>query len=114
MIRIAFKRAMKSNCRYKVGAVLVAGNRILAASANLTRNNPTVDFTHATFHAEEAVLRKVSNAKGVDIYVARVDARGVAAMAKPCPRCQEALRNAGIRRIYFTVDPITIGQMSLI
>ncbi|RSM88429.1 hypothetical protein DMH25_40985 [Streptomyces sp. WAC 01325] len=114
MIRIAFKRAIKSRCRYKVGAALVSGNRILAASANLVRNNPTVDFMHATFHAEEAVLRKVSNARGVDIYVARVDGRGRPAMAKPCERCQAALRDAGIRRIYFTVDPVTVGKMLVV
>lgn len=102
MIGIAERQALRSQCRYKVGAVLVSGSRVLAASPNLYRNSPLIDFRHATFHAEEAVLRRVAKASGAVAYVARIDSYGAARIARPCERCQVALAAAGVRRVFFT------------
>lgn len=114
MIGIAARQALRSRCRYKVGAVLVSGGRVLAASPNLYRNSPLIDFRHATFHAEEAVLRRAAKASGAVAYVARVDSRGSAKLARPCERCQVALASAGVRRVFFTdskgVDSMVLAQ----
>jgi hypothetical protein len=78
LMDLAVRQALRSACRCRVGAVLVAGNRVLAAGPNLRRNNPMVDFRHATFHAEEVVLRRVRAAPpGAEIFVARVSRAGV-------------------------------------
>ncbi|MFJ3229362.1 hypothetical protein ACIPJS_39580 [Streptomyces sp. NPDC086783] len=108
MIDLAIKQALRSKCRHRVGAVLTAGSRVLAASPNLRRNNPAVTFTHATFHAEIATLRRTSRTVGTRIYVARVDANGLPQMAKPCLRCEETLTNAGIVRASYTVNPYSV------
>ncbi|MGW3852682.1 hypothetical protein [Streptomyces fagopyri] len=111
---LAVRQALRSTCRYRVGAVLAVGNRILAAGTNLRRNNPRVDLRHATFHAEEVVLRKVRTmTSGAEIFVARVNREGLPMMAQPCPRCQEALARAEIRRAQYTVAHRTVGDMDI-
>ncbi|WP_329166860.1 deaminase (plasmid) [Streptomyces sp. NBC_01717] len=113
MINLALKQALRSQCRHRVGAVLTAGTRVIAASPNRRRNDPAITFLHATFHAEEAVLRRAARTAGSTIYVARVDAAGAAQLAKPCPRCQIALITAGVSRVHYTVDPHTIETLNL-
>ncbi|MER6075840.1 deaminase [Streptomyces sp. NPDC001817] len=113
MINLALKQALRSHCRHRVGAVLATGPRVIAASPNRRRNNPAVTFRHATFHAEEAALRRAARTAGSTIYVARVDAAGTAALAKPCQRCQTALIAAGVTRVYYTIDSRTVGTINL-
>ncbi|MET8509919.1 hypothetical protein ABZV60_35835 [Streptomyces sp. NPDC004787] len=105
LIQMAIRQAQRSNCRHKVGAVIAVGNRVLAASPNLRRNSPRVDFRHATFHAEEAALRRARRTAGATAYVARVNSNGLPLLAEPCPRCHYALWTAGVVRAYFTTNP---------
>ncbi|MDX2709785.1 hypothetical protein PV350_44345 [Streptomyces sp. PA03-6a] len=113
MIDLALRQALSSQCRHKMGAVLAVRNRILAASPNVRRNNPTIDFRHATFHAEESVLRRTANPASAAIYIARVNFSGIPMLAKPCPRCQKALLAAGIARVFYTVDAATAHSVTL-
>ncbi|MFE5302275.1 hypothetical protein [Streptomyces sp. NPDC056632] len=114
LIELALRQARRSRCRYRVGAVLASGSRVLAASPNVRRNNPMVDFLHATFHAEEAVLRQASGSKGRrTLYVARVDAAGRPALARPCRRCQDALFAAGVTRVHYTTSVGTVDSVKL-
>ncbi|MFB7293410.1 hypothetical protein [Actinacidiphila glaucinigra] len=113
MIDLALRQALSSQCRHKMGAVLAVGNRLLGASPNVRRNNPTIDFHHATFHAEEAVLRRTANPAAAAIYIARVNSTGIPMLAKPCPRCQKALLAARIARVFYTVDATTAHSITL-
>ncbi|MFI8829210.1 hypothetical protein [Streptomyces sp. NPDC053431] len=114
LIHLALRQAITSSCRHRVGAVIAAGSRVLAAAPNRHRNSPTVDFRHATFHAEEATLRRVRYPSGATIYVARVSAVGMPAMARPCSRCQKALMAAGIVRAYYTEGDGKVGILDLV
>ncbi|MFJ8589654.1 hypothetical protein ACIRD2_34305 [Streptomyces sp. NPDC093595] len=102
LIDLAVRQALRSQCKFKLGAVLVAGRRVLAGGPNRKRNSPLVDYRHATFHAEEVVLRRVHNAAGTVMYVARINAQGASMMARPCNRCQRELEAAKVTRVYFT------------
>ncbi|MFD6825044.1 deaminase [Streptomyces sp. NPDC060085] len=113
MIDLALKQALRSNCRQRVGAVLAQGSRVIAASPNRRRNNPAITFTHATFHAEEAVLRRASRTDGAIIYVARIDSNGAPRIAKPCLRCQRALALAGVTRAHYTVELNSVENLDL-
>ncbi|MFE1520631.1 hypothetical protein ACFW9I_27965 [[Kitasatospora] papulosa] len=113
MIDLALKQALRSQCRTRVGAVLALGTRVAVASPNRRRNDPAVTSRYATFHAEEAVLRRAVRTARSTVYVARVDAAGFPRLAKPCPRCQKALIAAGIVRVYYTVDPDTVGTLHI-
>lgn len=110
---VAIRQALRSGCRQRVGAVLAKGNRILTAAPNIRRNAPTIDYRHATFHAEESVLRRYHSAAGAVAYVARIGADSSAMMARPCVRCQHALVRAGVARVFYTASSTEVLSMSL-
>lgn len=82
--------------------MLVKGSRVLGQSANVPRNSPWVDYRNATWHAEEALLRRFPPPRGAVLYVARIDRLGRPALARPCPRCQDVLVAHGIEVVYYT------------
>ncbi|MER5201365.1 hypothetical protein ACWD3J_48610 [Streptomyces sp. NPDC002755] len=113
-IGLAIRQALSSKCRYRVGAVLISGNRVLAAGPNTHRNSSMVDFRHATFHAEEVVLRRVkSTPRRAEIFVARVNRAGTPLLARPCLRCQKALAFAGIHRAHFTTNDCRVESIDI-
>ncbi|MFF7183214.1 hypothetical protein [Streptomyces sp. NPDC008121] len=113
LIQRALREAKRSQCRYRVGAILVGGRRIISCSPNIPRNRPTIDFRHATFHAEEAALRRVRDAAGLSIYIGRLNAFGGSALARPCARCQQALLAAGVSRAFYSTNTSAVGCLYL-
>ena len=56
-------------------------------------------------HAEMAAIircRDLSKAWSIEVY--RVNSLGEYKLARPCPICQEAIRQAGIQKVFFTED----------
>lgn len=56
-------------------------------------------------HAEVAAIvrcKDLSKAYSMEIY--RVDKRGNYRLAKPCPICQAAIREAGIKHVWFSTN----------
>ena len=90
MLNLARTKAKESDYIYRLGAVIVKGGKILA----IARNTPKG-------HAEVNAIKQASKTEGADIYVTRHTPTGMA-MAKPCDNCMEAIKAAGIRRIYYT------------
>lgn len=91
----------------KHGAVIVKGGSVISIGINKNRNHPTVVSsehikTHCSVHAEIDALRKVKSAKGATIYVARSNKRGQDRLSRPCDRCHDAIREAGIRKVVYT------------
>ncbi|MYR02228.1 hypothetical protein GTW63_18845 [Streptomyces sp. SID6137] len=102
LLSMALKQAAQSECRFRVGAVLAKGSRVLGQAPNRRRNAPWVDFRHATFHAEEALMRRFPARPGAVLYVARLDRRNCPALARPCDRCQHVLSTHGISLVHYT------------
>jgi tRNA(adenine34) deaminase len=75
-----------------VGAVVVAGGRILASAGNRTRelNDPTA-------HAEMLAIRAACAAIGSE----RLPEADLYVTLEPCPMCAAAISFARIRRLYF-------------
>lgn len=55
-------------------------------------------------HAEMAALRRCKRTKGATIYVARINSRGQQRMSKPCPKCMRLIKQAGIKRVVYTIE----------
>ena len=105
----AIEAAKTSKCNQKHGAVIKAGGRILAVEVNRKRNDPTIvadPKREAAVHAEIAALRSCGNTSvaGGTIYVARWGKKNKPLMSKPCERCQAALREAGIKKVIYTIS----------
>jgi tRNA(adenine34) deaminase len=80
-----------------VGAVVVAGGRILAAAGNRTR-----ELSDPTAHAEILALR----AACTDVQSERLPDADLYVTLEPCPMCAAAISFARIRRLYYgALDP---------
>lgn len=89
---------------------MISGGRTIAVGINSYRNDPSmfgINGCHYSTHAEVAALKAVSkdvNLKNAVMYVARISKGGNAAMSAPCEACQKALKDAGIRKVCYTID----------
>ena len=56
-------------------------------------------------HAEmDAIIRCKDLSKAHKIFVSRISRKGKYVNAKPCPICQDALKDAGIGEVEWTID----------
>jgi tRNA(Arg) A34 adenosine deaminase TadA len=90
---------------YLVAAVGVRTDGTIVHTTNGRCEVPT-----PSMHAEVRLLRKLDY--GSVVYVARtLRENGKIAMAKPCPRCQAALKARGIKKVFYTVSENEYGVM---
>lgn len=102
-LRRAVRAARASlHYRYKVGAVVAMGNRIVSVGINQQKTHTKSPSRFKTIHAEtHALLRAGHRACGGTIYVVRILANGSFGISRPCPDCEALLRSAGIRRMVY-------------
>jgi tRNA(Arg) A34 adenosine deaminase TadA len=62
---------------------------------------PESIYLHAEIHA---IIKCRSLNKAHKIFISRYDKNGKPRLAKPCPICQNAIKEAGIKIIEYTVD----------
>lgn len=108
----AVELSKTSECVLKHAAILVKGSKVVSSGINSIRNDPYFmeDATaklHAAEHAEIHCLRlakKIDNLSGAIIYIARTNRKGDPMNSKPCLRCIKAIKAAGIRKIFYTIN----------
>jgi pyrimidine deaminase RibD-like protein len=78
-----------------VVCILVKGGNVISIAWNLESQ-----------HAEQGAINRAwrHGTKGLTAYVFRFHKDGSPALAKPCKACQIILKNAGIKRVMFSVD----------
>jgi len=120
LINRAIGIAMTSKCRWRHGALLAKGSRIIAWSPNILRNPSEIDYQGATWHAEIAALRELDRltgatygfgkASGLTVYIARVNKAGEPRMSRPCVGCSDILAYRGITTRIWTNE---LGGLSV-
>lgn len=112
----------------KIGAVAVFRRTIIAQGRNQDKTHPlqqryniyryNVNGNHyypSKMHAEMELISKIRyldiNFSEVEIYVYRETKSGQKALAKPCLACETALRELGIRRVYYTGNNSYISEI---
>ena len=106
-MKLASNLALSSDCNFKHGAVIVRGGSVISTGINRFKNHPRVVSPEhikqwCSVHAEVDAIRKLKDAKGATIYVARVGKKGNQTISRPCKRCYEAINQAGITKIVYT------------
>jgi len=105
--------AENSSYRYRLGAIIESGGRIRGVGWSRRRNVPAnVSEKHldqCSIHAEADALREVGALRRGTCYVARLDAFGAPTLAKPCDDCWQKLLTSGVTRVFWTIDPATVG-----
>lgn len=94
MVRMAAKIALRSDHKnFRHGAIVMKGGAIIALGHN-----------KATEHAEVNALKKLhpNQRRGCKIVSIRVTKTGKLAMAKPCPECEQYLRDNGVKTVIWT------------
>lgn len=114
--RSLFNRATKiakdSKCRIKHGALLVNHGKVVAQFPNKWRNHPSNvsdPKKDSSRHAEAELLRNVKDAQGMTVFVARVNNLGSIMISKPCSACEELLREAGIKKVIYSLGETEVG-----
>ena len=104
---------------FRIGAVFFNNKKILVSAANVNKTNPLQGeynkyrsfdprYARGCMHAEINALVKLKrlypniNPEDIAIMVYRETQDGKYAMAKPCPACEKALRDFGIRHVYYS------------
>ncbi len=110
MIRLANKEATKSRFYFRLGAVIVKGNRVLSTGHNRIGYCELNDFKcskHAEMDAILKLLRKtkgLSSLSGSTIYDSRINHKGETLLAKPCKKCFALIQSVGIKRVIYTTN----------
>lgn len=109
---LAIETATSSPSKKKVGAILLNKNKVVVTATNLENKTHPIQARLAErvglkekiyLHAEVAALIKCREECDT-IVVARVNNQNKLRMAKPCPICQLALKEAGISKMYYTTN----------
>ena len=100
---LTYRIADTSQCHYKMGAIIVKGNRVLSVGVNQIKTHPAIAKTYddycVSIHAElAALLRNKTDVTGATMYVARNGGK----VSKPCKSCMVYIRMAGIKYIVYS------------
>lgn len=108
---LAVRLAETADAEQRHGCVVVKSGSVISMGVNKWRNRQLVLDTaedkdeyneNLTTHAEIDALSRAKNAKGSTVYIARVGKHGAEMFSRPCPRCEQALVAAGVKRIIYT------------
>ena len=107
MKRLAKKASRDSKLKFKLGAVIKKGSRVLAYSENLGKTCPEFGSgPYKSLHAEAAVIKKCIRSgiciKGATIMVYRKNDR----TSKPCECCQTLIEAVGIKKVIYYEDGV--------
>lgn len=104
----AIAQAGISDCKKKHGAVIYKGGSLISVGINVIKNDPLIvgvaTITPNT-HAETMAIRACgpyADLSNAVLFVARVNQFGNPLNSMPCSTCQEAIENAGIKRVIYT------------
>ena len=102
--------------RVRVAAAIYEGGTLLAESVNQSKSHPMqkhynqyIDYyrgyrLHAEINAIIHALKKKQDLSSATIYIARkLNCCGYG-LARPCPACMEAIKDAGISKIVYTTE----------
>lgn len=98
MLTQLFRHVHESDHRqHRHVAVIERGGAILAVAANKKNK-----------HAEVRALKKAGDVVGARAWSMRLTKGGRLGMAKPCPACEKALREAGVKSVVYTTELGTV------
>jgi deoxycytidylate deaminase len=103
IIRTAVINAKKSQFRYRLGAVIFQGNKIISTGFNKSKSHP-ITKDHKEFgsiHAEIDAILQAPITKEKDLFVVRLLACNTFAISKPCQMCESIIQEHEIRNVYY-------------
>lgn len=92
--------------QHKIGVAIVNKNSVISLGFNKLQTHPRSKHPYKSLHAEVHSLIGLAynELKGCHAYVYRERKDGTPALSKPCPSCHMALKEAGIKKIYYSTN----------
>ena len=121
-LKVAKNVATNSNYgKLRHGALLVKGGSIINTAFNKDKFSSfgerfrDSDYGPATHHAELSCITGISRSKtkGASVFVVRVNRHGELRLSKPCSMCHDALKFAGVKKVYYSTNNGTIEMYKL-
>lgn len=117
--------AMSSPSRWRVGCVLLRKGRVVVSTTNVEgKTHPRQSELavrvgqpyRRSLHAELRALIKIRGAEPDTLVVGRVNSKNELCLARPCPVCQLAIKESGIKNVYYSTnfDTWVSSKISLI
>lgn len=103
LMMLAVDEAAKSEAEYQLGAIGIRADGVRVKARNGSPKYPV-----QASHAETRLCRKLTPDSVV--YVARLNKHGIA-LSKPCSNCEKALRQKGVKKVYYTIGPNEYGVL---
>lgn len=120
IIKRCLEECEKSTYRFRIGAVIFKGSRIISSGHNGIRSVSQIKDKFKKYenslHAEQAALMNIdwNKVKGCSILVMKISpSKGTLSMAKPCEICQKLLEHIGIKTIYYSNEKGEIVRKKL-
>lgn len=109
---LARTMALKSEGKYRLGAVIVQGSKVISAGFNnMSKTHPLMQqynphrhkFTTGTHAEVQAMIgTERHHLRGANLYVCRILKNGQFANARPCQICHRIINIMGIAKVYYT------------
>lgn len=117
---IAIKNARTSNAlKFQMAAVAYRGGSVIAIGVNnREKSHPRANNPTKKIHAELALVLD-ADSRGVDLAGCKVvvvrlsPLNGLIRMAKPCNYCEEILRTAKVKKVYYSDRSGKVREMTL-
>jgi len=93
---------------HRIGAVGLRADGAVVTARNGSCPN---GLRAPSAHAEARLARKLD--WGSIVFVARASKNGDLALAEPCKRCRQVLRQRGVAKVYYSMDPEAGGFGSI-
>ncbi len=106
LMDIARKVSKTGDYKFRHGTVIAKGSRVLGLGINSTKTHPKSNSRFKTVHSEHQALINagLTEIQGATAFVYRETRDGTVAMSKPCSSCAKLLKEAGIKKVYFSTD----------
>lgn len=121
---VARRSAMKSTYirhkemnsgKIKIGAAIVKGNYVISSGFNKIKTHPLQQLHNKRvacpapsprIHAEidALIYSRYDDLTSCEIFVYRESSDGMLANCRPCSACSNALKDAGVKHIYYTSE----------
>lgn len=121
-LKLAQNVASNSNYgKLRHGALLIKGGSIINTAFNKDKFSSfgerfrDSDYGPATHHAELSCISGICRSKtnGASIFVVRINKKGQLRLSKPCSMCHQALKHAGIKKVYYSTNDGSIEMYKL-
>jgi len=107
MMGYAINSAQNSVENNRHGCIIARGSRVIAEGWNKSKTHPAAtiyDTGHMHAELSAIVASNKSDLVGSDLFVCRILRRPAnkTSMSKPCKHCRRLIKEAGIRRVFYT------------